>query len=71
MLDKDNIIKAQVFQRQLRRSLQMRKIIANAPLGRNELIVRFTSAAHPNLQFKNPTFLGRKNEVSKTADMWL
>ena len=27
------------------------------------------SAARPNLEFKNPTFLGRKNEVSKTANM--
>ena len=71
MLDKDNIIKAQMFQRQFRRSLHMKKIIANAPLGRNELIVRFASAAHPNLELKNPTFSGRKNEVSKTADMWL
>ena len=49
----------------------MKKIIAYAPLGRNELIVRFASAARPNLELKNPTFLGRKNEVSKTADMWL
>ena len=60
-----------MFQRQLRRSLQMKKIIAYAPLGRNELIVRFASAARPNLELKNPTFLGRKNKASKTADMWL
>ena len=41
------------------------------PLGRNQLIARFASAARPNLELKNPAFLGRKNEVSKTADMWL
>ena len=29
------------------------------------------SAAHPNLELENPTFLGWKNEVSTTADMWL
>ena len=29
------------------------------------------SAAHPNLELENPTFLGWKNEVSTTVDMWL
>ena len=33
--------------------------------------VRSASAAHPNLELENPSFLGRKNEVSTTADMWL
>ena len=28
------------------------------------------SAAHPNLELENP-FLGQKNEVSATDDMWL
>ena len=37
----------------------------------NQLIVRFTSAAHPNLELENLTFLGRKNEVLTTADMSL
>ena len=36
----------------------------------NQLIVRFASAARPNLELKNPTFLGQKNEVSTTANMW-
>ena len=35
----------------------------------NQLIVWFASAARPNLELKNPTFLGRKNEVSTTANM--
>ena len=35
------------------------------------LIVQFASAACPNLELENPTFLGWKNEVSTTADMWL
>ena len=38
-------------------------------LGSNQLIVWFTSAARPNLELENPTFLGRKNEVSATDDM--
>ena len=38
-------------------------------LGRNQLIVRFASAIRPNLEFKNPTFTGRKNDISTTADM--
>ena len=40
-------------------------------LGRNQLIFRLVSAARPNLGLENPTFLGQKNEVSATADMWL
>ena len=40
-------------------------------LGRNQLIARFASAARPNLELENPTFLGRKNEVSATDNMWL
>ena len=40
-------------------------------LGHNQLIVRFASAACPNLELENPTFLGRKNEVSATDNMWL
>ena len=39
--------------------------------GCNELISQFTSAARLNLELKNPTFLGWKNEVSTTTDMWL
>ena len=35
----------------------------------NQLIVRFASAARPNLELKNPTFLGQENEVSTTANM--
>ena len=31
--------------------------------------VMFVSAACPNLEFKNPTFLGWKNKVSTTASM--
>ena len=27
------------------------------PLSHNQIIVRFASTAHPNLDFKNPTFL--------------
>ena len=38
-------------------------------LGCNQLIVRFASAIRPNLEFKNPTFTGRKNDISTTADM--
>ena len=29
------------------------------------------SAARPNSELENPTFLGRKNEVLVTDDMWL
>ena len=29
------------------------------------------SAARSNLGLENPTFLGQKNEVSATVDMWL
>ena len=47
------------------------KIYIAWELGRNQLIVQFASAAHPNLELENPTFLGRKNEVSATDDMWL
>ena len=38
-------------------------------LGLNQLVVWFTSATHPNLDFKNLTFLEQKNEVLTTADM--
>ena len=35
-------------------------------------IVWFTSSAtRPNLEFKNPTYLGWKNKVSTTANMVL
>ena len=47
------------------------KIYVACGLGRNQLIIRFVSAAHPNLELENPTFFGRKNEVSATDDMWL
>ena len=47
------------------------KIYIARGLGRNQLIVRFVSAARPNLELENPTFLGRKNEVSATDNMWL
>ena len=43
----------------------------NLAFGRNQLIVWSASAARPNLELENPTFLGRKIEVSATADMWL
>ena len=33
-------------------------------------IVCFMSAACPNLDFKNPTFLGQNNEVLTAANMW-
>ena len=42
-----------------------------ALLPRPQSIVWITSAAHPNLQLKTPTFLGSKNEVSTTFYMWL
>ena len=29
-------------------------------LGHNQLIARFKSATRPNLELKNPTFVGRK-----------
>ena len=35
----------------------------------HQLIVQFASAARSNLELKNPTILGRKNEVSTTANM--
>ena len=38
-------------------------------LGHNLLIVQFVSATHPNLELKNLTFLGWKNEISNTAEM--
>ena len=43
----------------------------NSKIGHNQLIVRFASAAPSNLELENPTFLGQKNEVSATDDMWL
>ena len=46
-------------------------VTAHTFLGHNQLIVQFTSAAHPNLEFESPTISGCKNEVSTTADMWL
>ena len=47
------------------------KIYVACGLGRNQLIIRFVSAAHPNLELENPTLFGRKNEVLATDDMWL
>ena len=40
-------------------------------LGHNQLIVPFTSAAYPNLELKNMTFLGWKNGVPTTTKMRL
>ena len=42
---------------------------AQIALGHNQLIVQFMPATCPNLEFKNPTFLGQKNEVSTIANM--
>ena len=38
---------------------------------RLQSIARFESAAHPNLELKNPTFWGRKNEILTTAEVQL
>ena len=38
-------------------------------LGLNQSVVWFAPATRPNLDFKNLTFLGRKNEVLTTADI--
>ena len=35
----------------------------------NQLILWFTLVAHPNIELKNPTFLGQKNEVLTTASL--
>ena len=40
-------------------------------LGCNQLIVWLTSATRPDLEFKNPTFWGQKNDTLTTADMQL
>ena len=40
-------------------------------LGQNHLIVPFASTSCPNLGLENVAFLGQKNEVLKTVDIWL
>ena len=50
---------------------QYRNFLTSSLLGRNQLIVWFVSSAtSPNFELKNPTFLGWKNEISTTANMW-